>query len=46
MSGCKQVYSSPDIELEIHSIDGKLKGVTSNIPFIDPKKKTPSVKFS
>ena len=46
MSGCKQVYSSPDIELEIHSIDGKLKGVTSNIPFIDSKKKTPSVKFS
>jgi len=39
-------YSSSDIELEIHSINGNLKGVTSNIPFIDPKKKTPSVKFS
>jgi len=38
-------YSSPGIELEIHSIDGKLKGVTSEIPFIDPMKKTPSVKF-
>ena len=38
-------YSSPDTELEIHSIDGKLKGVTSEIPFIDAKKKTPSVKL-
>ena len=39
-------YSSPGIELEIHSIDGKLKGVTSEIPFIDSKKKTPSAKLS
>ncbi len=39
-------YSSPGIELEIHSIDGKLKGVTSEIPFIDAKKKTPSAKLS
>ena len=41
----QKAYSTPDIELEIHSIDGKLKGVTSEIPFIDPRKKTPSVKL-
>ena len=46
MSWVQTAYSSPDITLEIHSIDEKLKGVTSNIPFIDPKKKNPSVKFS
>ena len=39
-------YSSPGIELEIHSIDGTLKGFTSEIPFMDVKKKTPSVKLS
>ena len=39
-------YSSPGIELDIHSVDGKLKGVTSEIPFIDTKKKTPCVKLS
>jgi aminomethyltransferase len=38
-------HSSLGTELEIHSIDGKLKGVTSEIPFIDAKKKTPSVKL-
>ena len=38
-------YSSLGTELEIHSIDGKLKGVISGIPFIDPKKKTPSAKL-
>ena len=35
-------HSSPGIELDIHSVDGKLKGMTSEIPFIDKKKKTPS----
>lgn len=35
-------YSVPGIELEIKSKDGKLKGITTNIPFIDPKKKVPS----
>lgn len=38
-------YSFPDIELEIHSNDGKLQEVTSEIPFIDPRKKTPSGKL-
>jgi aminomethyltransferase len=39
-------YSSPGIEMEIQSTDGTLKGVTTKIPFIDPKKKTPSAKLS
>ena len=35
-------FSEPGVELEIQSTDGKLKGITSSIPFIDPRKKVPS----
>ena len=35
-------FSEPGIELEIQSSDGKLKGITTSIPFVDPKKKVPS----
>ena len=41
----EKTYSFPDNELDIHSKDGKLKGITSEIPFIDAKKNTPSVKL-
>ena len=39
-------FSEPGVDLEIQSTDGTLKGVTTKIPFIDPKKKTPSAKLS
>ena len=35
-------FSEPGVELEIQSTDGKLKGVVTKIPFIDPEKKVPS----
>ena len=34
--------SQSGVKLEIQSPDGKLKGLTSNIPFIDPQKKVPA----
>ena len=34
--------SQSGVKLEIQSPDGKLEGLTSNIPFIDPQKKVPA----
>ena len=45
-SGGYAHYVKKSIEWAIHSVDGKLKGMTSEIPFIDKKKKTPSGKLA